>query len=99
MKSLERYFLDILISIDQLVNTVFAGSPDHTISGRVGYYSLVGKRWANVLEKGIDTLFFWDTYHCYNSIEWHIVERDGIYKPYHNIDLSRYKTNLDMVDK
>ena len=31
-----RYCLNILVSIDQLINTIFGGDPDETISSRVG---------------------------------------------------------------
>lgn len=33
---LSRYIWNILIAIDQLVNTVFGGDPDETISSRLG---------------------------------------------------------------
>lgn len=33
---LKRYFWNILVSIDQLLNTILAGDPDMTISGRAG---------------------------------------------------------------
>lgn len=71
------YILRTLIAIDQLVNVVVLnGSPDHTISGRVGYKAkTTGKRrwlWA---EKVIDTLFFFDKNHCQNSIEFDEVRK------------------------
>lgn len=60
------YFRNILISIDQLINTIFGGSPDETISSRVGRRRDGNERfWAKV----IDTLFFWDRNHTTNSIE------------------------------
>lgn len=87
MNAVGKYFWKILISIDQLGNVVFLnGSPDHTISGHVGYYSQLGRKWAIVLEYIINGIFFWDYNHCYNSIEWHVIERDGIYKDSHRID-------------
>lgn len=36
MTRASRYFWNILIAIDQLLNTVFGGDPDETISSRVG---------------------------------------------------------------
>lgn len=36
MNKLKKYFWNILISIDQFVNTVFGGDPDETISSRLG---------------------------------------------------------------
>lgn len=34
-----KYFWNILISIDQFVNTIFGGSPDETISSRLGKWA------------------------------------------------------------
>ena len=38
-----RYFFRILVSIDQLANTLLGGRPDETISGNVGYNAKEGK--------------------------------------------------------
>jgi hypothetical protein len=63
---MKRYLLNILISIDQFVNTVCGGSPDETISSRVGKREDGNERfWA----KAIDKLFFWDKNHTTKSIE------------------------------
>lgn len=71
-----RYFFNILIWIDQGFNTLLGGSPDHTISGRVGYNAMVHeKTWALLAEKVINTIFFFDENHCRGSIEWDIMER------------------------
>lgn len=70
MEMFKKYILSVLVGVDQLVNAILFGSNDHTISGRVGYNSLLGKRWAIYAEVIIDTLFFFDERHCYNSIEW-----------------------------
>lgn len=43
MEKLKKYFWNILISIDQLANTILGGDPDETISSRVG--KLKHKRW------------------------------------------------------
>ena len=37
-----KYFWNILISIDQLFNTIFGGDPDETISSRVGKWQRAG---------------------------------------------------------
>jgi hypothetical protein len=71
-KQNKSYGLRVLIAIDQLLNVVFLnGSPDHTISGRVGYKALTTQKkgWL-IAEKAINTLFFFEKDHCYNSIEW-----------------------------
>jgi len=36
MKRVRRYVWNLLISVDQLVNTLFGGDPDETISSRLG---------------------------------------------------------------
>lgn len=72
MKKLGKYLFNILIALDQLGNVLFLnGSPDHTISGRVGYKSFTTGKWYwKTAEKVINTLFWFDKDHCYNSIEW-----------------------------
>ena len=50
------------------------GRPDHTVSGEVGYAAYIGKRWALVTQKVIDTFF--GAGHCQESIKW-----DEINKP------------------
>ena len=67
-----KYLFNILVAFDQFCNVLLLnGSPDHTISGRVGYKAFITKkkRWL-FAEKIINTVFFFDDNHCYNSIEW-----------------------------
>ena len=40
---LSRYSWNLLIAIDQLINTVFGGDPDETISSRMGKWARAGK--------------------------------------------------------
>ena len=63
-----------VLSVDQLGSAVIFGRPDHTVSGEVGYAAYIGKRWALVTQKVIDTFF--GAGHCQESIEW-----DEINKP------------------
>jgi len=39
---LSKYFWNILVAIDQLINTLFGGDPDETISSRIGKWALLG---------------------------------------------------------
>jgi hypothetical protein len=39
-----KYCWNILIAIDQLVNTLFGGDPDETISSRLGKWTILGNR-------------------------------------------------------
>jgi len=58
-----RWLLNILVSIDQFVNTVLGGDPDETISSRAAK----SKAWpACVLCRVLDWL---DKGHCRRSIE------------------------------
>jgi hypothetical protein len=57
-----KYILNLLLSLDQFINVLFCGDPDETISSRVG------KRHA-ILAKIVDTIFFFDKRHSYNSRE------------------------------
>ena len=63
-----------VLSVDQLGSAIVFGRPDHTVSGEVGYAAYLGKRWALVAQKVIDTFF--GAGHCQESIEW-----DEINKP------------------
>jgi hypothetical protein len=63
---MKDYFLRILISIDQLANTILGGNEDETISSRAAKAKLQGKRWGCVLCKLLDKF---DKNHCDKSIE------------------------------
>ena len=61
-----KYFWNILISLDQLVNAIFGGDPDETISSRAGKDQLKGRKWAIWLCWFLNKF---DTKHCSKSIE------------------------------
>lgn len=46
----KKYFWNLLISIDQLVNTIFGGDPDETISSRAGKDRKINK-FAKILSR------------------------------------------------
>ena len=78
MKQPKPYYLRLLLAIDQFFNVLLLnGNEDHTISGRVGYKAnkTKKKRWL-FAEKVINTLFWFDKNHCYNSIEWDEVSQE-----------------------
>ncbi len=60
-----KYFWNILIAIDQFVNTVLGGDPDETISSRAGKRQ-EDQWWAKALCWVLNKL---DTNHCKESIE------------------------------
>lgn len=69
---MKRWFKNILISIDQLGNSVANGHPDETISSRVGRNAEQGQRGAIILEAGINIVFAviaGERNHCQNAIE------------------------------
>lgn len=55
----------ILISIDQLINSILGGWADETLSSRA--WRLRFKK--PFLYKSIDKLFFWDINHCQKSYD------------------------------
>lgn len=66
------YVRAVLIAVDQLVNAVFMGWPDETLSSRAWRWEQDGVRsWPRKL---IDTLFFTEKAHCYQS---YVSEREG----------------------
>ena len=58
----------IPIAIDQLINTLFGGWADETISSVAWRKRQEGKGWA-ILRRVIDTLFFWQENHCLTAYE------------------------------
>ena len=58
---------NLLVSLDQLFNTIAGGNPDTTISGHVGYMATLDARWKWV-EKVIDHTFApLEINHCENT--------------------------------
>lgn len=53
----------IPIAVDQLINTIFGGWADETISSRAHRMQNKSKTWAK-LRKVIDCLFKWQKEHC-----------------------------------
>lgn len=62
-------FKQILIAIDQLMNTLAGGWADETLSSRAWRENREG------LREFIDALFFWEPYHCRASYESEIARR------------------------
>ena len=66
----------LFIAVNQLINTIFNGWPDETISSRAWRWHINNKRsWPYKL---IDTIFFWEEKHCYNS---YISEKENTQLP------------------
>jgi ABC-type spermidine/putrescine transport system permease subunit II len=60
------YLKNILISIDQFINTLLNGNPDETLSSRAFKLRKKGTYWASNIINGI---FFWQQNHCKESKE------------------------------
>ena len=63
---IKRYIWNLLISLDQLANTLFAGDPDETISSRMGKRARKGDKLGITVCKFLN---FFDEGHCEKSIE------------------------------
>lgn len=62
MKSILRYIVNFLLAIDQLLNTIFLGHPDETLSSRLGRTTDGNHRyfWIKWFRQIVDGLFFFD---------------------------------------
>lgn len=66
---MKKYIFNILISIDQLVNAIFLGDPDETISSRLGKW-LDMDGWRSHAAKCLCYfLHLLDPDHCQKSVE------------------------------
>lgn len=54
---MKRYFKNLLIAIDQLINAIFGGYCDETISAMAYRNYIHGRWWGVVLKKTIDLIF------------------------------------------
>ena len=69
------YFKNILVSVDQLGNTLCGGNPDNTISARVGFFSQTSQSMTKYFWKGIEIIVnttFWPIdgpNHCQQAFE------------------------------
>src|SRR5690625_816445 len=71
-----RYFHQLLIAIDQLVNAALFGWADETLSSRA-YRTQYKRRW-RVIMRGINGIFFWQEDHCRDA---YLFERDKGHVP------------------
>ena len=66
---MKRYFWNVLISLDQLLNTILGGDPDETISSRMGK-SIERKDNCRICIFLCKVLNLIDKDHCKKSIEY-----------------------------
>ena len=60
---MKRYFLHVLIALDQFLNAVTGGFADETLSSRIYREARTGRRGWVVAEKCVNRLFFWQSEH------------------------------------
>jgi hypothetical protein len=63
---MKKYFWNLLVAIDQLVNTILLGDPDETVSSRMGKAKRNGNKFAIMVCKFLSKF---DNKHCIKSIE------------------------------
>ena len=68
-----KYIWNLLIALDQLLNAVFGGDPDETISSRMGKWSSMNENkagWRHYIAKPLcRVLHVAEADHCAKSIE------------------------------
>lgn len=62
----KRWLWNILVSLDQMLNTLLRGDPDETVSSRAAKARQRGRRWGCVLCRCLDWL---DPGHCAGAVE------------------------------
>lgn len=68
------YLWRVVVSLDQLINTLTGGDPDETISSRAAKAAARGRPWGCVLCGLLDRI---DPGHCARSVEADEGERDA----------------------
>lgn len=61
-----KWAWNILVSLDQLVNTILGGDPDETVSSRAAKAAAAGRPWGCILCRLLDKL---DPGHCARVVE------------------------------
>jgi hypothetical protein len=75
-KPILSYFRRLFVAVDQLLNVVFGGHEDETVSSRIAKDRRRGRKFACILCRVLDWL---DPHHCEKSIERDEGKRQGQY--------------------
>lgn len=76
MLSKQNYFVRVSVTISQVLNVVvFNGYPDEMLSARA-YRCRDSKFWSSMAVV-LDTCFFWQTDHCYQTYLWELERKDN----------------------
>ena len=68
-EKIKRYIWNLLIALDQIINTACGGYPDETFSSRVHRKAEAGQWFWKRLRSLINGLFFWQQNHCLESYQ------------------------------
>lgn len=69
MAGLKTYIFNILVAVDQLVNTVLAGYPDETLSSRA-HRAYVADKPFKFFRYIINAIFWWQVDHCLSAYNY-----------------------------
>jgi len=83
-KPILTYFRRLFVAVDQLVNVIFGGEEDETVSSRIAKDKARGRKFACVLCRILDWI---DPNHCEKSIERDRGKKPGQYDPPHWTDI------------
>lgn len=61
------YMMRVSVAVDQLINALLGGAADETLSSRAYRADRDGKLFGHFFRPCIDTIFFWQDSHCYQS--------------------------------
>ena len=75
-KPILTYFRRLFVAVDQLVNVIFGGDEDETVSSRLGKDALRGRKFACVMCRVLDLI---DKDHCDKAVERDRGKRPGQY--------------------
>ena len=67
--------MQVLIAIDQLVNTLLGGMADETLSARAHRMREKRHRYWGWTANAIDRLFFWQRQHCWQAHQSELLRR------------------------
>ena len=60
-------YFQVLVAVDQLINTFFGGMADETLSSRAHRMKIErGRKWVSAVN---NVIFFWQTDHCEEAYE------------------------------
>ena len=63
---------------DEIINRLLFGLKRHTISGRCGYGAIsTNKPRFRLMQFVIDKMFWFQSYHCFNAINWRLYGRNA----------------------